>query len=161
LTEASEALINIQTEKYPVTITGMNVPAGNDVRFALVEMVGITEGSSHALTNGVMVEIQNGNVKSVMIRKEAAVPTEFSLQQNYPNPFNPTTTIRYGLPYKSAVQLTVYNTLGQEVAILQNEEQEAGYHEVKFDASGLSSGVYYCRMQAGSFVQAKKVLLLK
>jgi hypothetical protein len=161
LTEASEALINIQTEKYPVTITGMNVPAGNDVRFALVEMVGITEGASHALTNGVMVEIQNGNVKSVMIRKEAAVPTEFSLQQNYPNPFNPTTTIRYGLPYKSAVQLTVYNTLGQEVAILQNEEQEAGYHEVKFDASGLSSGVYYCRMQAGSFVQAKKVLLLK
>ena len=85
----------------------------------------------------------------------------FSLEQNYPNPFNPGTTIRYSLPSRSHVTLTVFNMLGQEVALLQNGEQEAGYHEVKFDGSGLSSGVYFYRMQAGDFVQTRRLLLLR
>jgi hypothetical protein len=88
-------------------------------------------------------------------------PRSYILGQNYPNPFNPGTTIRYGLPHRSAVQLNFFNTLGQQVAVLQNGEQEAGYHEVKFDASGLSSGVYFYRLQAGDFVSTKKLLLLK
>jgi hypothetical protein len=88
-------------------------------------------------------------------------PIVAELLQNFPNPFNPTTTIRYGLPHKSTVQLTVFNTLGQQVALLQNGEQDAGYHEVRFDGSGLSSGVYFYRMHAGDFVQTRKLLLLR
>jgi hypothetical protein len=83
------------------------------------------------------------------------------LKQNYPNPFNPSTTIRYGLPHKSQVSLIVYNTLGQLVSQLVSGEQEAGYHEVRFDASYLSSGMYFYRLQAGDFVQARKLLLLR
>ena len=88
-------------------------------------------------------------------------PLTWELSQNYPNPFNPSTTIRYGLPARSQVTLTVFNTLGQQVAVLQNGEQDAGYHEAIFNAQGLSSGVYFCRMQAGSFVETKKLLLEK
>jgi hypothetical protein len=89
------------------------------------------------------------------------VPGRFTLEQNYPNPFNPSTMIRYGLPHKSAVLLTVFNTLGQQVAQLVSGEQEAGYHEVRFDASGLSSGLYFYNLQAGDFVATKQLLLLK
>ncbi len=89
------------------------------------------------------------------------IPGDLVLMQNYPNPFNPSTTIRYGLPNRSHVMLTVFNTLGRQVAVLQNGEQDAGYHEVKFDGSGLSSGVYFYRMRAGSFVQQCRLLLLK
>ncbi len=88
-------------------------------------------------------------------------PLKFVLGQNYPNPFNPSTTIRYGVPHSSRVTLTVFNTLGQQVAILQNGEQESGYHEVRFDASGLSSGVYFYRIQAGDFAQTRRLLLLR
>jgi len=89
------------------------------------------------------------------------LPTAFVLQQNYPNPFNPSTTIRYGLPHKSAVQLTVINTLGQQVATLVHGEQEVGDHEVRFDASALSSGVYFYRIQAEDFVSTMRMLVLK
>jgi hypothetical protein len=88
-------------------------------------------------------------------------PEEFSLHQNYPNPFNPSTTIRYGLPRASQVTLTVYNALGQQVARLVNEQQPAGYHDAVFNANELASGVYFYKLQAGDFVQTKKLLLLK
>jgi hypothetical protein len=89
------------------------------------------------------------------------IPQEFRLEQNYPNPFNPSTTIRYSLPVRSHVTLVVFNTLGQQVGVLQNGEQAPGYHEVTFDGSGLSSGVYFYRIEAGSFVQTRKLLLIR
>lgn len=92
---------------------------------------------------------------------DVALPSSVSLGQNYPNPFNPSTTIRYGLPERSMVRLTVFNTLGQQVATLVHEEQVAGYHEVQFDASGLASGAYLYRLQAGSFVQTHTMILMK
>ncbi len=91
----------------------------------------------------------------------AGTPAEFALRQNFPNPFNPSTIIGYDLPARSRVLMTVFNTLGQHVAALQNGEQEAGYHEVKFDASGLPSGMYFYRLQAGDYVATKKLLLLR
>jgi len=91
----------------------------------------------------------------------ANLPDEFALSQNFPNPFNPSTTIRYGLPNTSVVRLTVFNTLGQQVAQLVNGEQEAGYHEVRFDAGGLSSGVYFYRLRAGDFVETRRLMLAK
>ena len=83
----------------------------------------------------------------------------FSLEQNYPNPFNPVTTIRYSLASTVPVQLTVYDILGKRVAVVLNERQEAGEHRVTFNGRGLASGVYFYRLQAGSFVQTKKFLL--
>ena len=89
------------------------------------------------------------------------VPAEHALFQNYPNPFNPSTTIRYGLPQASHVNLAVFNTLGQQVAQLVSGEQEAGLYEVQFDGSSLTSGVYFYRLQAGDFVQTKKLTVLR
>lgn len=89
------------------------------------------------------------------------MPGDWVLKQNYPNPFNPSTTIMFGLPVRARVRLVVYNPLGEEVAELTNADLEAGYHTVTFDASGLSSGVYLYRMQAGSYLETKKLLLVR
>ncbi len=88
-------------------------------------------------------------------------PDDFNLSQNYPNPFNPTTTIAFSLPIANLVTLKAYNILGQEVATLVNEEMKAGSYTVNFNASNLSSGVYFYRLTAGSFVMNKKFTLLK
>jgi hypothetical protein len=88
-------------------------------------------------------------------------PVQFELEQNYPNPFNPSTTIRYGLPAKSQVTLTVFNTLGQQVATLVDETQDIGYHDVRFNGASLASGVYFYRLRAGDFVSTKATLLVK
>jgi hypothetical protein len=88
-------------------------------------------------------------------------PLDFSLSQNYPNPFNPSTSISYQLPVASGVKLTVYDLLGREVSMLVNAKEEAGYHEIPFDGAGLASGVYLYRLTAGSFVQTRKMLVIK
>ena len=89
------------------------------------------------------------------------VPASYLLAQNYPNPFNPSTTIKYELPKSSVVNLTVYDMLGREVSMLVNERRDAGIHEVKFDASGLSSGAYLYRLTTGDFAQTRRLLLLQ
>ena len=81
--------------------------------------------------------------------------------QNYPNPFNPTTAISYQLSAVSHVTLKVYDVLGREVATLVNEKQDAGTHVVTFDGSHLSSGVYFYRITAGTFIATKKLVLMK
>jgi len=90
---------------------------------------------------------------------------EFKLYQNYPNPFNPTTTIKYQIPELSYVTIKVYDVLGSEIATLVSEEKPAGNYEVEFNAQsttgGLPSGIYFYRLQAGSFVETKKMVLMK
>jgi hypothetical protein len=94
-------------------------------------------------------------------QRDQGIPAEYTLHQNYPNPFNPSTTIRYDLPRRSHVVLTIYSTLGQIVRELVNADVDAGYHSVNLDATGLSSGVYFYRMSAGDFVETKRLLLLQ
>ncbi|MFI5252084.1 MAG: M14 family zinc carboxypeptidase [Bacteroidota bacterium] len=90
-----------------------------------------------------------------------ALPLEFRLEQNYPNPFNPTTTINYALPNDVFVTLKVYNMLGQEIATLVNGKQDAGYKSVKFDMPTISSGIYIYRLNAGTFSDVKKMIIIK
>jgi hypothetical protein len=111
--------------------------------------------------NGTILRTANAGTTGVEADRQRKTPQDFLLGQNYPNPFNPTTTIRYALPYRSRVNLTVYNTLGQQVAIPIHAQQEAGSYEVKFDGSALASGVYFYRLQTGGFVDTKKLLLLR
>lgn len=86
---------------------------------------------------------------------------KYELDQNYPNPFNPSTTIGYILKDKSNVNVSVYNSLGEKIAVLVNEFQEQGYHQINFDATGLPSGIYYYMINTGNFSQTKKMLLMK
>jgi len=89
------------------------------------------------------------------------IPTEFALYQNYPNPFNPSTKIRYQLPQESEVIIKIYDILGSEVITLLNEKKEPGVYEVEFNAQHLSSGTYIYRIVADSFVETKKMVLMK
>ncbi|MFQ6092432.1 MAG: DUF6073 family protein [bacterium] len=104
----------------------------------------------------------------VMVKVPAgvSVPTDFYLVQNYPNPFNPRTTIEFALPEKAHVTLTIYNSLGQQVKELMNQEWPAGRYQTYWDGKGiygevLPSGVYFCKISAGNWTSTKKMMLLK
>ncbi|HSW54362.1 MAG TPA: PQQ-binding-like beta-propeller repeat protein [Ignavibacteriaceae bacterium] len=99
-----------------------------------------------------------GNPVSV---EEELKPDGFELSQNYPNPFNPSTTIKYSIPTSEFVTLKIYDVLGNEVGTLVNEEKPAGSFEVEFEAAELSSGIYFYTLQSGSFIQTKKLVLIK
>ena len=92
---------------------------------------------------------------------EAIQPEDFYLKQNYPNPFNPATTIEFVLQRGGFVTLKVYNVLGEEVATLLETQKPAGQHVVNFDASQLSSGIYYYTLTADDFKQTRKMVLLR
>ncbi len=102
-----------------------------------------------------------GRGSVVDVENEINKPQEFALYQNYPNPFNPTTNIRYSLPSNSYVTLKVYDAIGAEVTTLVNGEKPAGVYEVQFDASKLSSGIYFYELKANNRVITRKMILLK
>jgi hypothetical protein len=91
----------------------------------------------------------------------AGLPEEYTLLPNYPNPFNPTTMIRFGIPVEENVTVEIFNSSGQRVASLFNGKLNAGYHEVKWDASNVASGVYFYQITAGEFQDIKKMILMK
>jgi hypothetical protein len=95
------------------------------------------------------------------VKDEVVFPKIYSISQNYPNPFNPSTTIQFQVPNFSFVNLKVYDVLGNEVATLVNEEKAAGSYEVSVNAKGLSSGIYFYTINAGNFIETKKMILLK
>ena len=98
---------------------------------------------------------------SNVVEVEVNVPLQFELSQNYPNPFNPTTQIKYTIPEDGYVSLKVYNALGQEVVKLINGIQKAGSHEITFNASNMSSGVYYYIIESGKNVSVRKMIIMK
>jgi len=104
--------------------------------------------------------VKNNIVTSIDRLENSSLPAKYSMSPNYPNPFNPSTTIRYDLPKAANVTLRIFNTLGQEIAVLVNEEKEAGYYRVRWDAA-LPSGVYFYRIQAGEYIETKRMILLK
>ena len=92
---------------------------------------------------------------------DLTAPTVFALEQNYPNPFNPSTMISYSIPQSSFVTLKVYDIIGNEVATLVNQNQEAGKYDIRFNASNLSNGVYMYSIKTDNFTSTKKMLLMK
>ena len=101
------------------------------------------------------------DINPISVKNLPVMPVSFSLEQNYPNPFNPSTTIRYSLPHSAYVKLFVYDILGRQVAALVDKKQDAGVYETLFNASLLPSGVYFYRLEIGTFTQTKKMIILK
>lgn len=95
------------------------------------------------------------------IGENSANPTLFMLYHNYPNPFNPSTKIKYSVPEEEFISIKIYDALGNQISSVVNERKPAGVYEVEFNGSGLSSGVYYYKIEAGSFKQTKKMILNK
>ncbi len=127
-------------------------------------------GETRVIIKGCIIDgIVYGDTTVVSVEDETPnLPTEFSLSQNYPNPFNPTTKIKFTIPStvilsgaKNLVTLKVYDVLGNEIAVLVNEEKPVGSYEVEFLANGITSGIYLYRLRAGSFIKTKKMILLK
>ncbi len=142
--------------------------------------VTLPDGEGVLLTDGVLLDEENGYlVGSDLLSGQAVVfratnggvtflqgtdgtgPGQSRLAQNFPNPFNPSTTIGYTIPARSHVRLTVSNTLGQQVAVLVNDERDVGYYEERLEAKDLSSGIYIYRIQMGGYVETKKCLLVR
>lgn len=134
-----------------------------------------TPGTQTIYANGNSVNLNGNNTgdqwnfapnKIITVTQVTAVNDKnsvytFDLKQNYPNPFNPSTKINYSLQKSEHVKLVVYNTLGDEIAVLVNELQEPGSHSTQFDASQLSSGVYFYKLTSGNNTLSRKMLLLK
>ena len=93
--------------------------------------------------------------------EELFLPTEFNLSQNYPNPFNPATTINYALAEPGHVRMEIYDILGRRLAVLIDEQKEAGYHSLIWQASNVPTGVYFYRIKTGDFEKTRKMMLLK
>lgn len=105
--------------------------------------------------------VYQSDILTSVEEEEETIPTVFKLEQNYPNPFNPSTKIKFAVPEKSNVLIKVYDILGNELLTIVNEEMNAGWYEKDFNAVGLSSGVYLFRMEAGDYVNTKKMILLR
>ncbi len=159
--EQKEVPIHIQSNGAPLELSWtMKEMAG--LSYVLVEKKGEKIIAEHKLKTGGSIILKNTENYSYTLRVEE-VPLRFALEQNYPNPFNPTTVIRYDVPLSTRVTMKVYDMLGREVATLVDGELEAGHQSVEWNVpqSGIASGVYFYRMQAGTFTETKKLMLLK
>jgi len=126
------------------------------------KIVILNENSNgYVIADAVRLSPRKTNVSEIKPTNEVSSPVYFKLSQNYPNPFNPTTAIKYQIPELSFVNLKVYDVLGNEITTLINGEKPAGSFEVEVDGSELTSGIYFYRLQAGSFVETKKMVLIK
>ncbi len=152
----------------------------NGVRFDTIEFTGASAATWYEKSmyvdlvqgiNTIQMEMHNGWMYldylavpvsiATSVVNSSSFPTSYSLSQNYPNPFNPATTIRYSLPHSEYVKLFVYDVLGRKIAALVDKKQDAGVYETPFNASLLPSGVYFYRLNIGTFTQTKKMIILK
>jgi hypothetical protein len=138
------------------TINGGFEPLNNEFVDTLVHTVLLVDGPPIVINN-LFGDPNPVGVKSI----ENLVSSDYQLEQNYPNPFNPTTKIRYSIPEYSSVTLKVFNLLGEEIETLFSGEQSAGVYEATFDASRLSSGIYFCSLQTREHKFTRKMMLIK
>ncbi|UCH65511.1 MAG: T9SS type A sorting domain-containing protein, partial [Ignavibacterium sp.] len=137
----------------------VNIPSANDVCVANI----FSDDTLDVLASGFSSNILNLYISppvSVELLSDMS-PTEYKLIQNYPNPFNPNTTIRFDIPEFTFITIKVFDILGSEIEILVNEEKQTGTYQITWYAENLTSGIYFYRLQAGSFVETKKLLLIK
>lgn len=125
------------------------------------EQTEITLSALRLNEDSIMTNVSSVIIDFVSTVDDEAIPSKYSLGQNYPNPFNPSTTIKYSLPENGVVKIVLYNSLGERVSELVNEYHSAGQYQINFDASGLSSGIYFYSLTANSFRQVNKMILLK
>lgn len=144
------------------TVPVSSIPVGNGSprRFAsfMVYQAAGGEQSGTLYFDDVMIV---SSVTKVENLAHSEIPADFRLRQNYPNPFNPTTTLSYEVPFTTHVRLTVWNALGQRVAVVADELRTPGRYSERFDGSGLTSGVYFVQLEAGERVMRGKMVLLK
>ncbi len=166
VTEAEEALINIQATRYPLRVRVSGGEQGVSAQYVVQEITGDQVVGEHSARAGEEILITNPQVNALKVSKTAALPTKFEVSQNYPNPFNPVTEIKYAIPYRDKVSIVVYNTLGQKVKTLVSKPHEPGYYTVTWDGTNNSghqvgSGVYFYVVKAGEHRAVKKMVLLR
>jgi len=149
-TPSFSSKIDFTTGNFPGSIAVSDLNGDNKPDFATANIGG----------NSVSVLLNTTSVTGIEEVKNF-IPTDFTLKQNYPNPFNPSTNINFSLPDESFVTLKIYDILGREVVQLVNKQLKTGNYNFSFDAKGLTSGVYFYRLQTHNFVETKKMLLLK
>ncbi len=164
VTNSSSAGVVIGVPEMPLTnihFQNVNIQSssGLQVRNATIDTNNVSINASNG--RGSYLMQSNGYVIGPTAVENDFTPVGFYLLQNFPNPFNPSTTIKFSLAKEDHVKLDVYNVLGQHVASLIDQNLKAGAHEINFNASNLSSGVYYYQITAGSFVQTNKMILIK
>jgi hypothetical protein len=108
-----------------------------------------------------VVKTDGNGLVPIQHHKDQPIIQDYMLTQNYPNPFNPTTVFSWQLPISSQVELSIYNVTGEKITTLINKKQQAGFHSISWDASGMASGVYLYRLQAGDYVETRKMIVLK
>ena len=140
----------------PITYTAPGTPDRCSVRFVFRVTDFTTVGGVAYID-----DLEFSGINDIKVIDNGQMPNQFELKQNYPNPFNPSTLIEYSIPEQSFVDLKVYDILGNEIAVLVNAEQSAGVYRADFSGNGLASGLYFYKLQAGSFVETKKMVLTK
>jgi hypothetical protein len=153
--------IQMQSPVYPLSVT-IQSSSSTSVGFAIEQTENGRVIKRYPLTGGrVIIPDSDGKSLRIVVTGTREIPTIFALQQNYPNPFNPSTIINYQLPIDNWVTIKAYNMLGEEIATLVDGFEAAGYKSVIFDGSNLSSGIYFVRMNSGSYTDVKKIVLAK
>lgn len=154
--DEKDNLIQINYADKPVYLNAFNLK-GKKIRLK-DNLGGLIQNEFLIENNSVRI---NNSLDMLLITSESNLPLYYNLSQNYPNPFNPSTTIDYQIPKSGNVKLIIYNILGQEINILVNEFKQSGSYNIEFNAAYLSSGIYFYKIESGSFSEIKSMILLK
>jgi hypothetical protein len=157
--------VTIAQNQIPVSVVSSGGENSSSTVFILCSTVGEafigkTISSANQLNIGFWYVYEQSIVTDVQ-KDDEIIPAVYKLEQNYPNPFNPTTIIKFGVPERSKVVLKLYDILGKEIITLLNEEMEAGWYRKEFNGTEYASGIYIYRLNAGSYTNTKKMILVK